>query len=125
MAFDVELIDGDLPHSTRHIRGRPLIGQRVYMRTITHKKEWILDRDAGFPYLDWTQWKAKPVAVSLFAKAEYEQIPNVARADIRGSFSPSSRRIYIEGTVYEQDNAEPVRISPFNILGGTSAAFKG
>lgn len=47
----------DLPDFTRMQQGARMIAQRVRVRTLTHRGDWVLDKNAGLDWLDFMSQK--------------------------------------------------------------------
>lgn len=79
MSGDILLKDGDLPHFWKRNFDRDTsIEQRVKIRLLTHRGEWLLDSEAGFPYDDITD----PDFLSALIQADLRQISEVVYSRI-------------------------------------------
>lgn len=94
---DVGLEDGDLPAFCRPISGDALVAQRVRLRLLQYPGDWLLDRQAGVPWLDWSQAKPPPLAViEATLRREIETTPGVRRVDeLRAVFDATARRVTV------------------------------
>lgn len=126
MSIDVQLIDGDLPQFTRHIRGPSVTLQRLRIRLATFLAEWILDRAKGMPFLDWIGQKPPRLnEIGAFVRREIETTPGVLSVeDFSGSHDVTARRasftakIEIEGL----PDAVQIEVLPMGVQGNTSPA---
>lgn len=116
--FDVGLdpLTGDLPEFTRHITGADLVKQRIRARLLTFLGEWLLDRFAGIPYVDWRMLKDPDLdAIGAFIQAEILDVVGVLRIDeFAISLTISTRTVAITARVIVDDENEtsiPVTIT--------------
>lgn len=98
--------DGDLPAVAQRVRLDTLdqIAQRIRVRLLTHRGEWLPDRRVGLPYYRWSQTRPAPVDLVVQAmQAACVAVPGVVSAALEGTFSQASRSIIITGSVVVQE----------------------
>lgn len=104
---DVGLVDGDLPAFCRLVTGDALTAQRVRLRLLQYPGDWLLDREAGMPWLDWSQAKPPPLAeIEATLRREIETTPGVRRVDeLRAAWDVETRRVTVTATAILDDGA--------------------
>lgn len=97
--------DGDLPHRLVLGTGLDLVLQRVRIRIGRFLGEWMLDTDAGLPWLRWLQDKPPdPVAIGSRIRREIEETAGVLRVEGYGAnFDRSTRTISVSGTIVAEE----------------------
>ena len=100
---DVQLINGDLPIVTRHIRGPEAISQRIQIRLNTWRGEWFADLRRGQPWLEWKQDSA--LDLQIVATQIRDQIRQVRGVLGVPNFSIDlvDGRVIVEGTILIDD----------------------
>lgn len=112
MTIDALLADdGDLPAFTRLGSGIEVVRQRIQIRLGTFLGEWLLDKRAGLPILDWLQQKPPRVdAIGARIRREIETTPGVARvATFAGSLDGTSLT-YSGTVVYDRGEVDEVTV---------------
>lgn len=126
MSIDVQLIDGDLPHYTRHVRGPSVTLQRLRIRLQTFLGEWLLDASAGLPYLEWIGQKPPRLnEIGAFVRREIETAPGVISVDgFSGTYDAATRRISFTADIVieELDEVVTIEVLPTGTTGNTSPA---
>jgi len=127
MSMDVQLVDGDLPHFTTHIRGPAVTLQRIEIRLRTFVGEWLLDESQGLPYIEWIAQKPTQVdQISDVLRAEVETTPGVISVDSWvATRVKSSRRMSIAAsiTIEDSDDTIEAEILPFGADSNGSPAI--
>lgn len=98
--MDVGLEDGDLPAFCRFIQGEDETIQRLRLRMLQHRGDWILDRSAGLPYLDWGQLRSPPLEqIRAAIQVEIETCPGVERVErIDVAFVQPRQEVTVQAT---------------------------
>lgn len=126
MSIDVELVDGDLPALTRHISGTAVILQRVRLRLLTGKGEWILDRNVGIPYLRFIRQKPPNLnEIGAFIRREIEAVPGVLSIDtFSADHNTETRRIVFKAQISVVDEPDTIEVVvlPLGETGNSSPA---
>ena len=66
----------------KKVEGSDAILQRVYIRLKTHTGEWLLNENAGLPWVEWFQEKPTPIdEIKSYLFIELNQTPGVERVD--------------------------------------------
>lgn len=117
MSVDLRLVDDDLPEVTELVRGLALVQQRVRTRLQTGVGEWLLDRGAGLPLLQWLEEKAPDASVvAALIRDDLVQIPQVIRAEgWSGTFDVVSRVVRVSGTLIVRDDTQPDTFSALSV----------
>lgn len=132
MAYDLLLIDGDLPDRPTLVRGPELIAQRVRRRLAMHRGEWLLDQRVGVPYVRWRAQKPPRVdAIGAHIRQVVTDTPGVLgveafRAVLDGRTVRVTGRVLIEGgEVLELDAPVDLdgNVSPAVVFHTTSGAI--
>jgi hypothetical protein len=118
MSYDVRIdpTTGDLPEVSAFVRDAELVAQRARVRLGTHGPsavagtdgEWILDRFAGLPFIDWRHDKPPDTdAIAVFVANEIATTPGVLRVDeVQASFNKNTRRVSVSGKAFVADGDE-------------------
>lgn len=123
-SVDVGLVDGDLPAFCRHITGDALTAQRLRLRLLQYSGDWLLDRAAGVPWLDWTQAKPPPLAeIEATLRREIETTPGVRRVDeLRAAWDATARRVTVTATAVLDDGGR-ARVTTASDRGGNASPW--
>ncbi|HSH00109.1 MAG TPA: hypothetical protein VLB27_08670 [candidate division Zixibacteria bacterium] len=81
--FDV-LLDpaGDLPISPVHVTGIRRIAQKIRLRLLTHRGEWLKDTTIGVPYQEWILDLMDDIpTIGGFIRQTIESCPGVLRVE--------------------------------------------
>ncbi len=108
MTRDIKLdSSGDLPEVGRYVEGAELVRQRVELRLGLHVGEWLTDRDAGMPWLDWSQVKPPPLAdIRAKIRSEIGAVPGVVEVTaLSVDYDPSTRTLRATGRAIVQADA--------------------
>ena len=105
MSADVELINGDLPLVTRHIRGNDQTIQRVKIALQTDLAEYFLDRSEGFPFIAWKEDRVAPIEeITNSVRERVERVPGVLRVEDVTGQQTDNRAVIIGFTVVLPDD---------------------
>lgn len=121
MLADIRLTDaGDLPVPGAFVSRGALVAQRVRVRLRTFVGDWLLDGDAGLPWLAWLATKPPPVPVIVQrVREEIASTPGVESVDeVVGAFDPVTRTISITGSATVDDGSE---LAAAIVLGGKAS----
>jgi len=80
---DLRLTDDlDIADDDALIDGAELIAQRIKIRILTYRGDWILDQEAGLPWLTWLGQRPFPVQqVRARLRREFEAVDGVTGVD--------------------------------------------
>ncbi|MEL6348039.1 MAG: hypothetical protein AAFV53_33335 [Myxococcota bacterium] len=97
--MDVALENGDLPHVSRYITGPELIAQKIRIRLLTWRGEWLLNQEDGIDYLSLSEQKPPDTeAIADLLRAEILGVDGVV--DIDGfTVTFTGERLSASGTV--------------------------
>lgn len=115
---------GDLPEVGTHTTGADLVRQRVELRLGLHVGEWLEDREAGMPWLDWMQQKPPPLdAIRAKTRDVIGAVPGVVEeTELSVTYDPLTRTIRIQGraTVEADASTESIALDLGMSLGNLS-----
>lgn len=105
---------GDLPKVSAFVDGLESIANKAAVRLQTHAGEWILDKNVGLPFIDWTQQKNPDTgAMAAIVIAELLGIEGVTRvSEVEHSIDAESRRVTIAGKVFTRYGELKVTFAP-------------
>lgn len=106
--------DGDLPVVSGFVDGIEAVANKVAARLRTHVGEWILDRTAGLPFIEWTQQKAPDTgAIASIVVAEILDTEGVVRvSNVVHSLDRATRKVSVSANVFTSFGELSVSVSP-------------
>ena len=120
---DVQIVDGDLPIVTRHIRGPEAIAQRIQIRLNTWRGEWFADQRRGQPWLEWKQDKALDLQiVSTQIRDQIRRVPGVVGVP-EFEIERTDRGVSVEGVIQIEDEDRTLTAEIFGPEGNAQPVF--